>query len=98
MEKLQVQEWEATLRTHLDLVCVRVQEVSKCLDFNFKKLLVLACLYSETFFGCGCNCQTQSVHFISLLKQLYQSQISEKLWRKNENILLFISFSFIESR
>ena len=52
MEKLQVQEWEATLRTHLDLVCVRVQEVSKCFDFNFKKLLVLACLCFETFFGC----------------------------------------------
>ena len=53
MEKLQVQEWEATLRTHLGLVCVRVQEVSKCLDFNFKKLLVLACLYFETFLGVG---------------------------------------------
>ena len=30
MEKVQGHEWEATLRTHLDLVCVRVQEVSKC--------------------------------------------------------------------
>ena len=53
MEKLPGPEWEATLRTHLDLVCVRVQEVSKCFDFNFKKLLVLACLCFETFLGVG---------------------------------------------
>ena len=42
MVKLQGQEWEATLRTHLGLVCVRVQEVSKC--FDFKRLLVLSFL------------------------------------------------------
>ena len=65
MVKLQGQEWKATLRTHLDLVCVRVQEVSKCFDFNFKKLLVLACLCFETFFGCVWSKASVSSHYWS---------------------------------